>query len=64
MVDTFCWIVKGRFTPWNVKSDHGRWLFSMIRLDSPTSMVRFLKESIYKAFGPFTRCTLNVDQEE
>jgi hypothetical protein len=32
---------KGRFTPWIMKSDHGRWPFSMVRLDGPTSMVWF-----------------------
>ena len=47
-----------------MKSDHGRWPFPMVRLDGPTSMVRFLKKSIHKAFGPLTRCKLNVDQEE
>ena len=43
---------------------HGRWHFSMVWLDGPTSMVWFLKKSIYKAFGPLTRCKSNVDQEE
>ena len=46
---------KARFTPWTMKSDHGRWPFSMVQL---------LEKSIYKAFGPLTRCTSNVDQEE
>ena len=45
---------KGWFTPWTMKSDHGRWPFS-------TSMVRLLKKSIYIAFGFLTRCKLNVD---
>ena len=60
------WILvpKGQFTPWTMKLDHGRWPFSMVRLDGPTSMVQFLKKSIYKAFGPLTRCKPNVDQEE
>ena len=44
--------------------DHRGWPFFMVRLDGPTSMVRFLKNSIYKAFGPLTRCRPNVDQEE
>ena len=47
-----------------MKCDHGRWPFSMVRLDGLTSMVWFLHKSIYKAFGPLTRCKLNVDQEE
>ena len=38
-----------------MKSDHGRW---------PSSMVRLLKKSIYKVFWPLTRCTPNVDQKE
>ena len=46
--------IKGRFTPWTMKSDHGRWPF-------PWS--DFLKNHIYKAFGPLTRCKPNVDQE-
>ena len=37
--------------------------FSMIWLHGPTSMVWFLSKSYYKAFGPFIRCRLNVDQE-
>ena len=28
------------------------------------SMVRFLKKSIYAAFGPLISCKLNLDQEE
>ena len=27
-------------------------------------MVRFLKQTIYKALGPLTKCQSNVDQEE
>ena len=57
-------LTKGRFTPWTMKSDHGRWPFPMVRCDASTSMVRFLKNSIYKVFGPFTRCKSNVEQEE
>ena len=56
-------VSKGQFTPWTMKSDHGRWPFSMVRLGGPISMVRFLKKSIYKAFGSLTRCKPNVDQE-
>ena len=54
--------IEGRFTPWTVKSDHGRWPFPMVRFDGPTSMGRFLKKTIYKAFGSLTRCKPNVDQ--
>jgi hypothetical protein len=43
-----------------MKLDHGRWPFSMVQL----SWSDFCKKSIYKAFGPFTRCHPNVDQEE
>ena len=43
---------------------HGRCPFSMVRIDGPTSMIRFLKESIYKAFRPLNRWKPNVDQEE
>ena len=39
---------------WN-RIMHGRW---------PSPMVWFLKKSIYKAFGPLTRCKLKVNQEE
>jgi hypothetical protein len=35
---------KGGFTPWTMKSDHGRWPFSMVRLDGPTFMVGFHKK--------------------
>ena len=41
-----------------------RWPFSMVRLDGPTFMIRFLKKTIYKVFGLLTRCKLNEDQEE
>ena len=37
-----------------MKSDHGRWSFSKVLLDSPTFMMQFLKESIYRTFGPMT----------
>ena len=50
---------KAWFTPWTMKSDHGGWHFH-----GPTSTVRFLEKTIYKAFGPLTRCKPNVDQEE
>ena len=33
----------------------------MVQLDGPTSMVCFLEKSIYKAFGPLTRCTKRND---
>ena len=60
----FTWITQGRLTPWTMKSDHGRWPFSMVRHHGPTFMGRFLKKSIYKVFGSFTSCKPNVDQEE
>ena len=46
---------KGRFTPWTMKSDHGRW---------PFSMVQCLNFFIYKVVGPLSRWKPNVDQEE
>ena len=46
-----------------MKSDHGRWPFSFVRLDGPTYMLRFLKKSIYKAFGPLTGWKANVGQK-
>jgi hypothetical protein len=36
-------IHKGWFTPWTMKSDHGRWSIFM---------VQFLRKLAYKAFGP------------
>ena len=42
-----------RFTPSTMKSEHGRWTFSRIRLYDPTSMVRFVKWSLYN--GPCTK---------
>ena len=39
--------------PWKMAFFHG-----------PTSIIRFLKKSIYKAFGPLTRCKPNGDKEE
>ena len=60
----FCGEAWGRFTPWTMKSDHGRWPYSMVWLHGPTSRVHFLKKSICKVFGPFTRCKRNVHQEE
>ena len=58
--------VKGRFTPWTMKVDHGRWPFSMVWLDGPTPGLSFFKKknSIYKVFGSLTKCTRNVDQGE
>ena len=32
----------------------------MVRLHGPIPMLQFLYNSIYKAFGFFTRCKLNV----
>ena len=42
------------FTPWTMKLDHGRWPI----YDGPIFMVWFLKTTIYKAFGPLTRCKM------
>ena len=53
--------IKGRFTPWTMKSHHGRWSFFMVWLDGPTSMGWLKKKSIHKVFGSLTRCKLNVD---
>ena len=50
------WIVtKGRFTPWTMNLDDGRWPFPMVWLHCPVSIVPF-----YKAFGLLTKCKLNV----
>ena len=39
--------------------------FSMLQLHVPTFMVQILtKISVYKVFGPLTRCKPNVDKEE
>ena len=45
-------LIKGRFTLWTMKSDHGRGFFSMVRVHAPTFMVRLLKKSVLKALGP------------
>ena len=52
-IHEFADLNKGRF-------DHevGPWKMAFFL------MLRFLKKIIYKAFGPLTRCKLNVDQEE
>ena len=47
---------EGRFTPWIMKSDQSRWLFPIVWFDGATFMVRILKKSVYKVFGPLTRC--------
>ena len=40
-------------------------LFFMVQLDGLISFKNFIKKkTIYKVFGPLTRCKLNVDQEE
>jgi hypothetical protein len=57
-----CWMVHGNLGP-VYTMDHVVGPWRMAFLHGPTSMVRFLKKSIYKAFGPFTRCKPNVDQE-
>ena len=56
--------IKDHFTPRMMKSDHGRWPLFMVSFHGSTSMVWFFKKLIYKVFGPFTRCKLNVDWEE
>ena len=47
-------------------SYHGPWSWTMEDGLFPWSnfMVQFLKNSTYKAIGPFTRCKSNVDREE
>ena len=52
------------FTLWTMKLDHGRWQISMVLLDGPTSMDRFMRKSFDNAFGPLHRCKPNVDREE
>ena len=47
-----------------MKSNHGRWSFSVVRLDGLLFMFWFLKKLIYKAFGSLTRCKLDVKKEE
>ena len=46
---------KGRFTLWTMKSDHGRWPFSMVRVHGPTSKVRLLKKNSFESLGPLTK---------
>ena len=43
--------------PWKMEFFHGQTSWSNLH-------VRFLKKTIYKAFGPLIRCKPNVDQEE
>jgi hypothetical protein len=45
---------------------HGTWSWTMKDglFHGPTSMIQFLRETIYIAFGPLTRCKPNVDQDD
>ena len=45
---------EGPFTPWTMKSDHGRWPFSMVQLP----WFDFLKNQLTKSLGP----SLGVNQ--
>jgi hypothetical protein len=49
---TYICVSKGWFTPWTMKSDHGRWPFSMVPLGGPTSMVLSSKNQFTKPLGP------------
>ena len=51
-------VVKGWFTQWTMKSNHGRWLFSVVRLHGPISVVRFFRNQFTKPLGP----SLGVNQ--
>ena len=58
---------RSRYSWFRAGLHHGPWKmafcpWSDFKVQHP--MVRFLKKSIYKAFGSFIRCELNVDQEE
>jgi hypothetical protein len=48
---------KGRCTSWTMKSDHGRWSYSMVPLHGPTCMIYFFFKNI-KLLGP----SLGVNQ--
>jgi hypothetical protein len=43
---------KGRFTLRTMKSDHGRWTLSMVRVHGLTSMVRLHKKLVLRVLGP------------
>lgn len=51
---------KGLFTSWTLKLSHVKGFF----FPCHPSVVWFLENTIFKAFGFMTRCTLNVDQEK
>ena len=46
--------IEGRFTLWTMKSDHGRWPFSVVRVYGLTSMVLLLNKLVLKALRPST----------
>ena len=48
------WVLKGWFTPWTMKSDHGRQHFSMVQLP----LYDFWKKQFTKPLGP----SLGVNQ--
>ena len=52
------WYTKGWFTLWTMKSDHGRWCLSMVRVHGTTSMVQLHKKLVLRAMGP----SLGVNQ--
>ena len=43
--------IWGPVTLWTLKSDHGRCLFSMVRVHGPTSMIQLLKNIVLKVMG-------------
>jgi hypothetical protein len=45
-------ITKGRFTLHTMKSDHGRWPLSMVRVYGLTFVVRLHKKLVLRALGP------------
>ena len=55
-----CDFILGNLGPvYTMDHEVGPW--KMAFFHGPSSMVWFLKKSIYKAFGPLTRRKLNVD---
>ena len=47
-----------------LKTNHEIEPWKMAFFHGPTFVIRFLKTTIYKTFGPLTKCKPNVDQEE
>ena len=54
---------KAGFTPWTMKSDHGRWPFSMVQLMVQHPWFNFLENQI-QSLWTLTRCKLNVDRKD